>query len=87
MPDMQWLTQLSLKRVMVRKENAPASVPDQGSLHSPALLLTGKTGHLFFLVSAMTSSLVTASLGLRRKCARQEERSYVWPALFMHPAT
>lgn len=77
------LTQLSLKRLVGKKENAPASVPEPLSLPQHGTPPEWDEKIFVLLASAMVSSLITAGLKLRGNNTRQEEHFYMWPVLFM----
>lgn len=81
------LTQLSRKRLVGKKENAPASVPEPLSLPQRSTPFGWDENIFVLLASAMMSSLITAGLKLRGNNTRQEEHFYMWPVLFMGSAT
>lgn len=81
------LTQLSRKRLVGKKENAPASVPELLSLPQRSTPFGWDENIFVLLASAMMSSLITAGLKLRGNNTRQEEHFYMWPVLFMGSAT
>lgn len=80
------LTQLSLKRLVGKKENAPASVPEPLSLPQHGTPSGWDENIFVLLASAMMSSLITAGLKLRGNITRQEEHFYMLPVLFMGSA-